>query len=167
MPLTAEVVSGVLNGIIDEAVMSIVQEINSVQIQVDKYIAAQNGQLSIRGLQQAIFGGGSSVVSAELSSFQKYIFKTIIGAANDSWGKGTTVRQAESGRKTALYTWRTESKRPCPDCATREGDTRTLAEWQAVGLPRSGFSICGRNCKCIVDSKGTGAFDRTTSQGEL
>lgn len=169
MPLTESIIEGTLGSVIDDAVIQIVQEINTVQIQVDKYIAAQNGQLSVQGLRDAIFGGQSSVISNELSSFQRFVLRTALGATNDAWGKGTTVRQAEDEQRTRTqkqYVWRVESAKPCPDCSGRNGETRTLAEWQAAGLPRSGFSVCGRNCKCIIDSSGSGNFNRPNSKGE-
>ena len=38
----------------------------------------------------------------------------------------------------------------CSDCLPRHGQTATLEEWMAAGLPRSGFSACDKNCKCIL-----------------
>ena len=164
MPLTENIVGGVLDAVIEDATISIVQEVNALQIAVDQYVASQSA-MSIEGLKAAIFGGESTVIASKLSAFQRYILKTIEGAINDSWGKGTTVRQAEKPSDT-LYTWRVESAKPCPDCSSRNGQVRSLAEWQAFGLPRSGFSVCNRNCKCIIDSQGTGNFNRPKSKGE-
>ena len=36
----------------------------------------------------------------------------------------------------------------CRDCLPRHGITKSYDEWQALGLPRSGFSVCDKNCKC-------------------
>ena len=42
----------------------------------------------------------------------------------------------------------TVSKKPCPQCAERAGRVELKEYWEAIGYPRSGFSVCGPNCKC-------------------
>ena len=44
--------------------------------------------------------------------------------------------------------WVTVSKKPCPQCAERAGRVELKEYWEAIGYPRSGFSVCGPNCKC-------------------
>ena len=46
------------------------------------------------------------------------------------------------------YKWVTVSKNPCPQCAERAGRIELKEFWEAVGYPRSGFSVCGSACKC-------------------
>ncbi|KKL22986.1 hypothetical protein LCGC14_2429890, partial [marine sediment metagenome] len=36
----------------------------------------------------------------------------------------------------------------CPDCPSRDGQIRTLLEWQNIGKPRSGWSVCGPHDYC-------------------
>ena len=38
--------------------------------------------------------------------------------------------------------------RICVDCEKRVGQVRTWNEWEAVGLPASGFSVCKEFCYC-------------------
>lgn len=40
------------------------------------------------------------------------------------------------------------SPRICPDCEDRIGQVATWDEWEAVGLPASGFSVCKEWCYC-------------------
>ena len=40
------------------------------------------------------------------------------------------------------------SPRICVDCEPRIGQVRTWDEWEAVGLPASGFSVCKEFCYC-------------------
>lgn len=54
-------------------------------------------------------------------------------------------------QRKARYTWRVVSNEPCDDCAPRQGDTRTLAQWAQMGLPGSGWSICQAYCKCELN----------------
>ena len=46
------------------------------------------------------------------------------------------------------YKWVTVSKNPCFQCAERAGRIELKEYWEAIGYPRSGFSVCGPNCKC-------------------
>ena len=40
------------------------------------------------------------------------------------------------------------SPRICVDCQDRIGEVRTWNEWEALGLPASGFSVCKEFCYC-------------------
>ena len=40
------------------------------------------------------------------------------------------------------------SPRICVDCEPRIGEIRTWDEWEAIGLPASGFSVCKEFCYC-------------------
>ena len=49
------------------------------------------------------------------------------------------------------YRWITVSKNPCPQCRRRSGRIESKDAWEGLGYPRSGFSICGPNCKCHLE----------------
>ena len=38
--------------------------------------------------------------------------------------------------------------RICPDCEIRIGDIKSWEEWESLGLPASGFSVCKEVCYC-------------------
>ena len=38
----------------------------------------------------------------------------------------------------------------CPDCEERIGEIRTWNEWEAEGLPATGFSVCKEYCYCQI-----------------
>ena len=40
------------------------------------------------------------------------------------------------------------SPRICVDCEERIGEVRTWDEWESIGLPASGFSVCKEFCYC-------------------
>lgn len=155
---TRMLIDGAVRETITDAAIELAAEVNKLQIDIDRYVLSQRG-MSIPGMRAAIFGEESTLVSSRVASMRKYIARLTDGAISDSWGKGMTERQAEAPDDT-LYTWRTESAKPCPDCLRRNGQRRTLEEWELIGRPRSGFSVCGRNCKCILDSTGEGNFNR-------
>ena len=36
----------------------------------------------------------------------------------------------------------------CPDCNDRHLESGTMEYFETIGLPKSGFSVCGSNCQC-------------------
>ena len=40
------------------------------------------------------------------------------------------------------------SPKICDDCEDRVGKIKTWDEWQKIGVPASGFSVCKENCYC-------------------
>tara|TARA_Y100000004_G_scaffold46150_1_gene50650 strand:+ start:54 stop:551 length:498 start_codon:yes stop_codon:yes gene_type:complete len=46
------------------------------------------------------------------------------------------------------YKWITVGKNICPDCKDRHGEVGDIKFFTAIGLPKSGFSVCEDNCNC-------------------
>ena len=46
------------------------------------------------------------------------------------------------------FKWVTVGKNICPDCEIRHGETGDISYFSAIGLPKSGFSVCEHNCNC-------------------
>lgn len=44
--------------------------------------------------------------------------------------------------------WVAVSKNICPDCKSRAGEVDTIENWQARGMPASGWSVCKEYCYC-------------------
>ena len=42
------------------------------------------------------------------------------------------------------------SPKICPDCELRDGQLATWKEWEAIGFPASGFSVCKEFCYCVL-----------------
>ena len=42
------------------------------------------------------------------------------------------------------------SPKICPDCELRIGAVRSWDEWETIGLPASGFSVCKEFCYCQI-----------------
>jgi hypothetical protein len=38
----------------------------------------------------------------------------------------------------------------CPDCQKRQGAVLTREQWEALGRPGSGMTVCGDNCFCVL-----------------
>ena len=66
---------------------------------------------------------------------------------------GSAYEMAQEG--ITEFQWQTAGNRICDDCKSRSGDIRTWQEWETVGLPASGWSVCGSHCKCSLVPSGT------------
>ena len=51
---------------------------------------------------------------------------------------------------TKTYRWVAVLINTCSDCLERHNQAKSWAEWEAEGLPRSGATVCGQNCKCVL-----------------
>lgn len=59
--------------------------------------------------------------------------------------------EADPDVQADLWQWvTTERDNVCPDCEERHGEVRPLAEWEAFGLPGSGWSVCQEHCHCFI-----------------
>jgi hypothetical protein len=47
-------------------------------------------------------------------------------------------------------TWICAGFNVCPDCIVRHGMTATIREFEAIGMPGTGWSFCGDFCQCVV-----------------
>jgi len=49
------------------------------------------------------------------------------------------------------WVWVTvEDLHVCVDCRPRHDVIRTLLEWEQLGMPKSGWSICDERCRCMI-----------------
>ena len=58
----------------------------------------------------------------------------------------------DAGIDTDLRKWVTVNrgtKKVCPDCPSRHGQIERLIDWQDIGMPGSGWSVCGPHDDCI------------------
>lgn len=46
------------------------------------------------------------------------------------------------------FTWIAALVNTCKDCLPRHGSVNTYAEWERLGLPKSGWSVCRGHCQC-------------------
>lgn len=63
-----------------------------------------------------------------------------------------------------VYQWLSALRRPCRSCEERHGQQHTMEEWQILGVPRSGGTLCGSNCECELMPVG---FDRTSTRARV
>jgi len=73
--------------------------------------------------------------------------------ANMKWGLEETARKEfEKGldKVNGMWEWLgIADSKICPDCSERNAMSPKLwQEWEAMGLPGGGSTICGSNCRC-------------------
>jgi hypothetical protein len=106
----------------------------------------QNGQSSegiLQNIRNQIKPGGrlySQVEGAIKRSHSAFVYQS------SGYGQ-ESVRQKTVTPDTKMK-WVINSFNTCPDCLVRNGLVKTYREWLALGMPKSGFSVCGNNCKC-------------------
>jgi hypothetical protein len=165
MPLTDFLLQQALLTIFTKTSIQLVAQANMLQLEIDAFLARQGVVMSTAEIQALIYGGDSTVAVAAFDKFRNVARRIIAGTVNSGWGTGTDIRQSQDDDG-ELYEWRVDSKNPCPDCSSRNGQRMSLSAWQAAGLPQSGFSVCGTNCKCKLDRKGSGPYNYSRSKGQ-
>lgn len=89
--------------------------------------------------------------------FKNEVRDLITSAQGRAYQQGVVEDVAGTG---VMMRWTTESdENVCDDCEARAGDVRSMLEWEAIGLPKSGFSVCGTNCRCELTEETLGAPD--------
>ena len=63
-----------------------------------------------------------------------------------------------------VFTWITVSDRVCDDCSANEGMQGTFADFESIGLPGAGNTVCQEYCYCVLDPTGE-LSTRTTIPG--
>jgi len=57
-------------------------------------------------------------------------------------------RQAFANAGIERFRWVSTGNNVCPDCENRAGVIGEMEYFDTIGLPKSGFSVCGINCQC-------------------
>ena len=129
--------------------------------------AAASTTLNLQGLVQSMADQGmsaqqiQSALSRDLATggplFSK--FKASIGNITKNgveWSSNFSQKEVYQEAGVKEFQWQTASDGiECDDCAARDQEKATLEEWENIGLPKSGFSVCGSNCRCVLVPMGT------------
>lgn len=65
-------------------------------------------------------------------------------------GKVSTDAYLEEFGADIEFTWIAALVNTCDDCMPRHGEVKSFEEWEAEGLPRSGWSVCKEHCQCVL-----------------
>jgi len=78
------------------------------------------------------------------SEFRRSIRSTAVGSVNRVSDAGLYSEWGVDRE----YRWSAVLINTCDDCLSRHGIAKTWDEWESLGLPRSGSTICRSNCHC-------------------
>ena len=95
-------------------------------------------------------------------SFRKSFRQTVTNTVERT---GSTAKNfIQEQRKVQLYDWVIEaSPNNCDDCLSRSGmSAKTMENWQAVGVPQAGMTLCGQYCNCELVESGVYTQDMMT-----
>lgn len=115
---------------------------DKLEIRIRQMMTSGMGAPQIIDVLKRDLRGGGPLFSGFASTFKSQVFPVI-----DNVAQGAVIDQNTDALK---WKWITTSYDPCDDCKPRHGQVKTYAEWEKLGLPRSGFSVCGDYCKCVL-----------------
>lgn len=78
--------------------------------------------------------------------FKNALRPTFAGSTNRFRDVGALAEMGVSNK----YRWCAVLVNTCPDCLDRHNEVQSWQEWENEGLPRSGATVCGQNCKCVL-----------------
>lgn len=123
---------------------------NGVSIRVDAVIRRLGAFLTQDDFEQLVLTR-SSIVLSEVDAGKSIIRSTLAQMVVQAGQEAYDLKTKQYIRQDEPLKWQTESGRPCPDCVDRSSwGTRTYNEWEAVGLPKYGATICGQRCQCVL-----------------
>ena len=102
-------------------------------------------------LQSDLRGGG-----AIFGKLRNDIKASVVEATNQSSRMAQYEEYFKKYDEQSAFAWIVVSgHKLCPDCADRGGySARSFVEWEALGLPAAGATICGGYCYCVLDPVG-------------
>ena len=99
-------------------------------------------------LSQLVFEGKEKAGIAQ--EFAKKAKRVAVDAVRRERSAAEIDEYRKIAKQNQLWQWIAVSTKPCPDCDARAGRTLPIEQWERMGLPGSGRTICGRACKCLL-----------------
>lgn len=136
------------------AIAEMYLEADRQAITLQKYIAQQvragTGAEEIKRVLLRDLREGGQIFGSFRSQFKATV-KNEVENANR-----TTQFQLQREDGVKLYSWTLDpGASHCEDCINRsEMEPMTMEEWQVVGVPEAGMTICGDRCRCRLIADG-------------
>ena len=141
-----------IDSIIDEIVLLMIYDTASFALNVDKYVS----QLRSSGISDDTIEEQLTKDMEEGGKIFGMLKNALKAAIVLGIAQAARFGQYEEYDMDQEFTWVTVSgHRICIDCELRAGTTLPFSDWEAIGLPGSGWSVCGSFCYCVLDPTGT------------
>ena len=115
---------------------------DKLNLKIRQMMAAGMGEAQVVAALRRDLSAGGPIFSGFKSTFKSTVMPQV-----DNIAQGAVVAKNPKARD---WEWVTTSADPCDDCKARHGQVKPYEEWRRLGLPRSGFSVCGDYCKCTL-----------------
>jgi hypothetical protein len=139
-----------LLGVVRRAAIMISSKANMSQMRIDNFITMMRQTVGDAEIESMIESGESQVVENEVISAKNALDKIVEQTHISAIQAGIEEKINEESDDDTLYEWIVDPIRPCPDCESRSGRIESWADWQLLGTPQSGFSVCGHYCRCSL-----------------
>lgn len=115
-------------------------------IAIFKAEAKLAGLTDKEALKQLLIAGKDK--TGIVQGFAKRIKQINVAAVRREKSASEIVQFEKKAKPNEQWQWLTISNKPCPDCEARAGKVMPLKQWERIGLPGSGRTICGKYCRC-------------------
>ena len=152
-----------LNIILQNGVMTAAQQTTmNLQELVINMKASGMGSDAIRNVLLNDLNTGGAI----FGNFKNSVKKTVAGGVGMAGNGAAFQKYTKAGVKT--FRWITAGAKSCPDCIPRHGETGSMEYFETIGVPKSGFSVCGANCQCTLVPEGYNGenLDKPLVRGE-
>tara|TARA_R100001594_G_scaffold143111_1_gene190719 strand:+ start:770 stop:1339 length:570 start_codon:yes stop_codon:yes gene_type:complete len=141
-----------IDTIIDEIVTLMLFDSEAFALNIDKYVT----QLRSNGISDETIEQQLTKDMDEGGKIFGFLRNSIVASVVLGIAQSARFGQYEEFDMEQEFTWVTVAgHRICEDCEERAGTTLPFSEWEAEGLPGSGWSLCGSFCYCILDPTGS------------
>lgn len=135
---------------IAELYLEVEREAITLRKYISKQLRAGTGAAEIKATLLRDLREGGQI----FGSFRSQFKATVKNEVADTNRKVQFQLQREDGVK--LYSWTLDpGASHCDDCINRsEMEPMTMKEWEVVGTPDAGMTICGDRCRCRLIADG-------------
>ena len=137
-------------------------ESERLALAMETYIATQRrAGMSLANIRQALVNDAK--IGGQIFGNFKAQFKARVWGVSEQLSD-EILHQEQDARGYQLYQWvAIADMHTCADCADRATwDAMTWEEWEKVGLPGVGATLCGNRCRC--DLIATGVFENDVAR---
>ena len=138
MPDLQLIISNQIGMAAAQATLTLEEAITNMKVSGMADIAIRQSLLDDLSVGGPLFGG-----------FRSKLRSTVKNGVEYSSNSSSNGRFIKAGVKEFKWVSISDNK-VCPDCKEKHGEVGTMEYFEILGLPASGFSICGPNCRCMI-----------------
>ena len=120
---------------------------------VNQAVTTQRASGISSAVTTGVLAGDMIAEGAIFGEIRNSIKESLVEGINQA-GRAGQYQAYDADDKT-MFTWVTVAgHKICQECNWRSGHQATMKEWEAAGMPGTGWSVCGGHCYCILDPSG-------------